>query len=664
MPTKALGLRGKSMVALLLACMLALLPTLIVGWYVVDGIRVNFGKAYARNTTLLNREKVFGRLSRELALAKRLARSQLTRDWLLDENNPAKRALFFREAESYRQDFHDHVYTVGVLDDGHYYLNDDQHPFSDRPLVTLSRSQPRDSWFYNTVRDTADFNLNVDHDAAYQSVVKVFFNVVIYDGPRKIGVAGTGLDLSAFLRDFVTSQDVGVTHMIFNRQGAIQAHPDPSLIALNSGVQPAAGQDGQLFSLLGRSADSVRAAMGAAEAQPGSVQLQQVSLQGRPQLLALTYIPELQWYIATAVDFRAAQLVPREWLLPLLLALLVMVGALLIGFTYAVDQLVLQPIRQLRRSALAMAAGHYEVALPEARGDEIGELSQAFAVMADKVRHHTAELESRVHQRTEDLQRANEQMVAAHKQIDDSIDYASMIQRAMLPDHQLLQALGAHHSVMWRPRDVVGGDFYVFRKDGDNCLLGVVDCAGHGVPGALMTMLARAAIDRAMVEVGLADPAGILRHTDLAMRGMLGETSIPASIATNLDAGFAYVDRQAGSVIFAGAKIGLYWSDGKSVGELRGGRRALNDKRRGEYANAELSLLPQRSYYLATDGILDQAGGEHGFGFGSRRFAEMLLRHASLPIAEQQAAFVSVLADYQGSHRQRDDITILCFRFD
>ncbi|KAG1544631.1 hypothetical protein G6F50_013843 [Rhizopus delemar] len=81
-------------------------------------------------------------------------------------------------------------------------------------------------------------------------------------------------------------------------------------------------------------------------------------------------------------------------------------------------------------------------------------------------------------------------MAAAHKKIGDSIDYASLIQRAILPDRQLTQSLGAHHFVLWKPRDVVGGDFYVFRSDGVNCLLGIMDCAGHGVPGALMTMLA------------------------------------------------------------------------------------------------------------------------------------------------------------------------------
>ncbi|MCY1462690.1 Stage II sporulation protein E (SpoIIE) [compost metagenome] len=77
-----------------------------------------------------------------------------------------------------------------------------------------------------------------------------------------------------------------------------------------------------------------------------------------------------------------------------------------------------------------------------------------------------------------------------------------------------------------------------------------------------------------------------------------------------------------------------------------------------------MPLQPGWTFYLCTDGFLDQAGGEHGFGFGNNRFASMLRHHARLPLAEQAEVFAATLADYQGEHSQRDDITILSFRFD
>lgn len=659
-----LGLRGKSLLALLLACVMALVPAALIGWQVVDSIRTHFGEAFARNTTLLQREKIFAPLSRELALSLRLADSEVTRQWLRDETDIAKRELFFREAEGYRRDFRDHSYFLISNRTHAYYFNDGRSPHTQSARYLLRADKADDGWYFATMHNTRDFNINVDYDYVLRTI-KVWINAIVYENGQKVGLAGTGLDLSTFLNDFVRSREAGITPMILNRLGAIQAHPDPRLIALNS-VSGKVALHGGLQQQLAddQERQALRQAMRQAESRPGEVAMLWATLGGKPQLLALSFIPELGWHVVTAVDLNAARVFNGTWLAPALIALAVLLAALLLGFAWVVEKLVLRPISQLRKSAQAMAAGQYEVALPAERDDEIGELSAAFGVMAHKVRSHTGELEQRVRERTRALEEANREMAAAHKKIDDSIDYASLIQRAILPDRQLVQALGERHAVLWQPRDVVGGDFYVYRAGGHALLFGVVDCAGHGVPGALMTMLAHAAIEQAIVDVGMDDPAGILIRCDRILRGMLHEEQGSNALATNMDAGFACVDLQARTVTFAGAKIALYYSDGDDVGELPGARRAIGDKRIGEYQNAQLPLQAGRSFYMTTDGFLDQAGGELGFGFGSSRFADMIRRHARLPLDEQGQAFSATLAEYQGGHAQRDDITMLCFRFD
>ena len=367
---------------------------------------------------------------------------------------------------------------------------------------------------------------------------------------------------------------------------------------------------------------------------------------------------------ANAIDLNSAQVIDRTWLLPVLLGLGALLILFVLLFAFAIERLLLRPLRQLRQSAQAMASGRYDVALPHTRNDEIGELSEAFDAMAQKVRSHTEELEQRVQERTRDLEAVNQNMLSARKKIEDSIDYASLIQRSILPNRDLVNALGQHHAVLWRPRDVVGGDFYIFRSEAQQCLFGVVDCAGHGVPGALMTMLAHAALEQAISDCGLADPAAILERTDQIVRSMLSDSAEYKSIATNMDVGLAYVDLQGRRVVFSGAKIALYHSDGTRVEHVSGGRRALGDKRQGEYHNSEVPLQAGRTFYLCTDGFLDQAGGDRGFGFGNSRFADMLCQHAKLPLQQQSAAFSDTLAAYQGDYPQRDDITMLCFRFD
>ena len=654
------------MLALALACLLALVPAGVIGWQVLDGVRNYFGESYARNFTQLKRQSILAPITQDLTLSRRLADSVLTRQLLLDEDNPAKKALFFQEAEGYRKDFQDHSYFFISAQSGNYYFNDASKPFSDQLRYTLDPAKSKDAWFFGTMSPSNPdkYNLNINYDAALQ-VTKVWFNIIVYQGEKKIGLVGAGFDLSRFLKDFITVQDPGVTPIILNQAGAIQAHPNPKLIAINT-TATAAGLAQTLAGQLppGPQRDALAAALATAAAIPGAVSTLRVTLDGKEQLLALSYIPELKWHVVTAVDLKAAQVIDQGWLNGVIASLVVVLVVLLVGFGYAVEKLVLQPVRKLQRSASAMAQGDFSISLPPPSLDELGDLSRAFGTMATQIRSNTEELEHKVQARTQALEDASRDIARAYQQINDSIDYASLIQRSILPSRQMTQLLGLQQFVLWRPRDVVGGDFYIFRPEGARYLVGVVDCAGHGVAGALMTMLARSALDHAMNLVGIASPAAILSHTDTTMRALLQHGDLPRAIATNMDVGLAYVDTDTRTLRYSGAKINLYLCDGQEVQEIKGGRRAIGDRRQGSYTDTEIAMRAGVTYYLTTDGFLDQAGGDLGYGFGNTRFAQLLLQHAQLPMEQQAAALSQVLDGYQGSYPQRDDITLLSFRFD
>lgn len=658
------GLRAKSMLGLALVCVLALVPALLASWFVLDHVRSHFGEAYARNLTLLKSQAILAPVSRELALAMRFADSEVVRQWLHDETDAGKRELFFREAEGYRRAFRGQGYFLVSAQSLSYYLNDKESAYSEAPRYILDRAKASDAWFFNALAKTEQFNINVNPDLQL-GVTRVWLNVPVRDGEQKLGLAGTGLDLSEFLADFVSAREPGVTPIILDTGGAIQAHPDARLISFGSttGKREAARTLAELLPE-GSQRRQLNAALAVARDNPGKVSTLSAHLDGREQLLALTYTPELQWFTVMAVDLRAAQVFAKGWGEAAIVGVLLMLALLLAGFSYSVERLVLRPLRTVQKSATAIAQGSFEIELPSGRRDEIGELARAFGVMADKVKRHTQELEAKVRERTAALELRNQEMAVAHKQINDSIDYARLIQRAFLPDQHMRQILEEGHFVLWRPRDVVGGDFYVFRSEGGRLLLGVVDCAGHGVPGALMTMLARSAVDQAINEVGLESPAALLAQSDRALRGLLDKRELPRALATNMDVGLVYIDRAAGLLRYAGAKVSLYWSDGDEVGEIKGSRHALVDRRRGHYADTELALDPSCTYYLTTDGFLDQAGGEHGFGLGNRRFAALLRDNARRPMAEQAKALDEALDAYRGDLPQRDDVTLLSFRFD
>jgi serine phosphatase RsbU (regulator of sigma subunit) len=313
---------------------------------------------------------------------------------------------------------------------------------------------------------------------------------------------------------------------------------------------------------------------------------------------------------------------------------------------------IIQPIARLAKEASFIKIEDMSSLLTVRSDDEIARLAQAFNTVLSKMRQAIISVDV-----------ANQKLLEANRQIASSISYAGLLQRSILPDRQLQEAFGDDHFILWLPRDTVGGDYYIFHSEGGSCVAGVADCAGHGVSGAMMTMLARAGIDRSILEVGITSPAAVLSHTDAAMRKLLHGAQQSKSIATSMDMGLVHLDFQAKTLKFAGAKISLYWSDGQTMNMIKGNNRAICDHRIGAYTDHDLPLLPDCTYYLTTDGLLDQSGGDDGFSLGTEQFTQWLIRLARQPLATQRQALAEALAQFRGSHPQRDDITILSFRF-
>ncbi|MBP2300569.1 SpoIIE family protein phosphatase [Azospirillum picis] len=344
-----------------------------------------------------------------------------------------------------------------------------------------------------------------------------------------------------------------------------------------------------------------------------------------------------------------------------LLAVIGMISVLL-------NRLVLAPLARLTRSAGAIAAGDYRVRLRNRRADEIGQLTVAFNHMAETVHDYTERLEQRVAERTDELHRSSEQLAVVNRQVMDSIQYASLLQSAILPDERAMARRLDGVCVLWRPRDVVGGDFHIFRElEGGRFLVGVADCSGHGVPGAFMTMMVSAVLDHVLSEIPDSDPAAILGSLNRMVRAALARGRDNPRFDNGLDIGLCLVRPDRGDLLFAGGRIGLHIVDEAgegAVSEVKGDAQSLGYRRSDgdhRFATHRVELAAGRSFYLTTDGFLDQAGGPRGFGFGNRRFNALLLEHRGLPMAERRAAFVQALADHQGDRPQRDDITLVGF---
>ncbi|MDT8406226.1 MAG: biofilm regulation protein phosphatase SiaA [Methylococcales bacterium] len=656
-----LGLRSKALFALGLAVLLALLPALVIGYQVLQSVQTSLGKAYARNQVALSRQTMLAPVLRELALSQRLAESIVTREWLLNEADPVAKQRFFQEADNFQRAFQDHAWFLIHQRSLNYYYQQQDHPFSAEPRYQLTPNNSENTWYFNIIDSDSAYNINVNIDT-HLNTSRVWLNVPVRAEGQIIGLAGTGMDLTRFVTQLIESSEKGVTPMILTADGQIQAHPDQAKIALGAGAG-VGNPDLKLTRFVKpEQAETVLAALRLSYQQPEQITLVNVTLEEAQQLLAVAYIPELDWYLASAVNLNVAEFIESDVLWVMLVTAAAALALLVFALIFAVERVLIRPLMHLQHSASAIAAGCYEVNLPKAGHDEIGALVKAFSSMINTIQRHTQELESKVKERTHDLQASHQRIASINKMINDSIDYASLIQRAILPDSSLQRLFGERYFVLWRPRDTVGGDFYFAHSEGKRVLLGVVDCAGHGVPGALMTMLARAAFDHAIREAGLISPAQILTVADSLLRAMLQDFDLPKALAANMDVALVVLDLETLQLTYAGAKLAMSVCHGQHVQEIPGAKRALVARRAGDYQDTIIDHCAGQCYYLTTDGYLDQAGGALGYGLGHSGWSQALQAVGGLPLAEQGNVLAERLKTWQGAaYVQRDDVTVLGF---
>ncbi len=274
-------------------------------------------------------------------------------------------------------------------------------------------------------------------------------------------------------------------------------------------------------------------------------------------------------------------------------------------------------------------------------------------------------LEKKVKERTIELHETLEKVEYANQQIMESIHYAKRIQSSLLSDIEQIQQHLPDSFFLWQPRDIVGGDIFTLEFWADMFLIAVVDCTGHGVPGALMTMLVSAGFKRIIMGEGLRDPAHILQRLNTIVKTTLRQDTDYALSDDGLDAAICLVNPKARRLTFAGARLPLYVAHNGDIKVIKGDRQSIGYKRSNLdfiFTNHDLSLREGMGFYLATDGFRDQAGGKKGYSFGSRRFTKLLQKQSGQPFDRQQAALLQAFKTYQGHYEQRDDVTVVGFR--
>jgi serine phosphatase RsbU (regulator of sigma subunit) len=389
-------------------------------------------------------------------------------------------------------------------------------------------------------------------------------------------------------------------------------------------------------------------------------------------------IPNTPYWIATGVytdnitaeqERIRADIEGYSWQLALVsLGIAAAVLAVVVPMAVAVVRSVTRPLARTTRAARAIAAGDLTVTLDVGVNGEFRIMAKAFNDMTAHVRAAQERLEEQVRERTSELSQSLVELEAANERVMESIHYARTIQQAILPPSRTISQYLREYFVIWDPKDVIGGDLFWFDAAGDGFLIAVMDCTGHGVPGAIMTMLASTTLHHVVSDLGPGDPARILGELNRRVRQTLSQHRTEAVSNDGLDIGICFVEPGRGRITFAGAHLSLLVLGGEAPGEIReikGDRESVGYKATRtdvEYTSHHIEMQPEMLLYMSTDGFSDQVGGDRGLPLGKSRLKAILEEVHGEPMHVQKQRVREFFARYKGDQEQRDDVTVFGFR--
>lgn len=273
-------------------------------------------------------------------------------------------------------------------------------------------------------------------------------------------------------------------------------------------------------------------------------------------------------------------------------------------------------------------------------------------------------LETKVNERTHELKKEKEKVEAAHKDINDSINYARRIQDAILPHADEFSSLFPGAFVFYKPRNVVSGDFYWVAKTGDKKLIAIADCTGHGVPGALMSMIGNSLLNEIVKQEHISDPGKILTRLHEEVRSALKQNS-GSETRDGMDIALLCFGAADEPVLFAGANRPLWCIRNGELQEIKPDKKAIGgiqDDGATTFTTHTVSREGLTELYLFSDGFADQFGGEKGKKFMLKRLHELLLENHKLDMRKQQEKLEQAHKNWMGTHEQVDDILVAGIR--
>jgi len=615
-------------------------------------------KSYIQTQNELEVSSILAFMEKEIAMSRKLAEDPLIRKWMINQNDMELTQLVQEQLDSYRDFISSGTHFMAVKSSLNYYLEN-----IEQPAKTLKKDLTADRWFFEALEKNEDYSLNVDYQESLGEI-RLWINVTVRDeNDNAIGLAGSGIYINDFLKEIILHEDNNLNTILINEQGHIQGHEDRTIMDHN-GMSITDETKITIYDLLKEQQESKLIQQMIQEIKDSSkIEIFELKYEGMDCLAAMGFIPQLNWYNLVLIE-KDTIMSWRDFL-PLILLFVISALVIILSIIFLFTKLITNPIKKLTNAAEIVSKGNYDIQIPVHKKDEIGLLSSSFNTMTEKVKQYTENLELLVDERTKALQKTNEELSSAQKRILDSIEYAKLLQSSILPTPLEMDNKFTEHFVIYEPLDIVGGDFYFLKQTGDDIWIAGIDCTGHGVPGAFMTMMANVLLKDIIEANSKNGTEEILQKFHFKLKDALNSQSKFDHLDNGLDMALCKISGNKDLLEFSGAGLPLIYNDGDGVQEIRGDSLHIgyNINKDYSFTRHEIKIKAGMTCYLLTDGILDLPGGKKGFGLGRTNLLNILESISHLSLREQEEAIKKHLEAYKGNCQKKDDLLLMGFRF-
>lgn len=362
-------------------------------------------------------------------------------------------------------------------------------------------------------------------------------------------------------------------------------------------------------------------------------------------------------------------------------------GLLLLFIVIPISLLILwrakvisKPISVLLEKMDRIREGELDTKVPVFGNNEVTDLAIHFNEMMVELKQSHDTLEEKVEERTKELVEKNKVIESTHKSIQDSINYSKRLQKAVLPELGNIKKRLAESFVLFRPKDVVSGDFYWFESHGGFDFIAAADCTGHGVPGAMVSFVCNNALNRSLYEFSKLSPESVLHHT----REIVIETFSKSGhdIKDGMDIAMCRISEDREELLFVGANNPCWIvrknenltpkeledhktvvGDSYSLIEVTGDKKPIGlHEDMTPFTCHNIPIYEGDTYFLFTDGYADQFGGNKGKKLMYKPFKKLLLAMAEEPLDEQRMKLEESFDLWMGNYEQVDDVCVIGFR--